>query len=74
MIVVINFGIYFNIIGILKSFLWNDLVWMKLMLTRLSNYQVLQFYWHIREFLTIIPRAETGSESIAYAAEGRMGY
>ena len=28
----------------------------------------------IREFLTIIPRARMGSESIAHEAEGRMGY
>ena len=26
------------------------------------------------EYLTIIPRARTGSESIAHEAEGRMGY
>ena len=26
------------------------------------------------EYLTIIPRARMGSESIAYEAEGRMGY
>ena len=26
------------------------------------------------EYFTIIPRAQTGSESIAHEAEGRMGY
>ena len=27
-----------------------------------------------RDYLTIIPRARMGSESIAHEAEGRMGY
>ena len=28
----------------------------------------------IKEYLTIIPRAQMGSESIAHEAEGRTGY
>ena len=28
----------------------------------------------IKKYLTIIPRARMGSESIAHEAEGRMGY
>ena len=28
----------------------------------------------VNEYLTIIPRARMGSESIAHEAEGRMGY
>ena len=30
--------------------------------------------WNISEYLTIIPRARMGSESIAHEAEGRIGY
>ena len=32
------------------------------------------FIYNSRAFLTIIPRARMGSGSVAYEAEGRMGY
>ena len=35
---------------------------------------VLPFFFFVQGYLTIIPRAGMGSESIAYEAEGRMGY
>ena len=32
------------------------------------------FFKPCRDYLTIIPRVQMGSESIAHEAEGRMGY
>ena len=39
-----------------------------------STYQPLNNYNRARHFLTIIPQAQVGSESIAHEAKGRMGH
>ena len=35
---------------------------------------MIMIYWARLNYLTIIPRARMGSETIAHEAEGRMGY